>query len=285
MAVTGALRSDALDALGRSRSPLVLRGSPLAPGVRVRAKGARPSVAPDAPNASEDADELADDGPERACATRLAWASARMLNADGARENAARGERITSCARARHRREQRRIVPRACVFFVAGADARRTGVERAVGTSVAAARAQLASGLTSGTLSMLRTSSDLRSALAETALALKTPLAVESVEYTELSAGSPAPARRHGLRRTALSVPAPAPAAAPEEGLRQTSSAALRRRVSGLGGLGVSSSSELSQSSNVVSPSPPRRRAAPRASLCSGVLSAARRRWSRWRWS
>jgi hypothetical protein len=89
---------------------------------------------------------------------------------------------------------------------------------------------------------MLRTSSDLRSALAETALALKTPLAVESVEYTELSAGSPAPARRHGLRRTALSVPAPAPAAAPEEGLRQTSSAALRRRVDRLG---VSSSADV----------------------------------------
>jgi hypothetical protein len=79
VAVTGAVRNDALDSLGRSRSPLVIRGSPLAPGVRMRAEGPRPSVLPDAPDASEDADELAEDCPER-CARML------MRNAAGAGE-------------------------------------------------------------------------------------------------------------------------------------------------------------------------------------------------------
>jgi hypothetical protein len=90
VAVAGALRRDALDALGRSRSPLVLRGSPLALGVRTRAEGD-----PDAPAASADADELADDGPERGARMLMLHAAgadagerARMLNADGAAETA-----------------------------------------------------------------------------------------------------------------------------------------------------------------------------------------------------
>jgi hypothetical protein len=69
-----------------------------------------------------------------------------------------------------------------------GADtgARRTGtgVERAGGMGVAAARAQLRSSyrLSPGTLSRLRALADLRSAEDETALAMETPLAVERVE-------------------------------------------------------------------------------------------------------
>jgi hypothetical protein len=65
-----------------------------------------------------------------------------------------------------------------------GARRTGTGVERAGGTSVAAARAQLRSshGLSPGTLSRLRALADLRSAEEETALAMKTPIAVERVE-------------------------------------------------------------------------------------------------------
>jgi hypothetical protein len=132
-------------------------------------------------------------------------------------------------------------------------------MKRADGTGVAGARAQSrsSSGLSSGTLSMLRTPADLPSALAlaETALAMGTPLAAESVEYAEPAALASAPDRPRGLRRTALpGVAEPALA----KNARWTSLVALRRRVSVLG---ASSSSGSPEPSPVVSPTLPRRSA------------------------
>jgi hypothetical protein len=70
-----------------------------------------------------------------------------------------------------------------------GAGAWRMGEECASGTGAVAARAQLWSsrGLSSSPLSMLRTLADSRSALAlaATALAIETPLAVKSVEHAD----------------------------------------------------------------------------------------------------
>jgi hypothetical protein len=104
---------------------------------------------------------------------------------------------------------------------------------------------------------MLRTFADVRgaNALPMTALAIETPLAVESVEYASPVAAPSTPELPNG---TALSVPAPPPAAVPEKGMRRMSSAAQRRYMSELG---APSSAESIQLIPVVSASPSRRSA------------------------
>jgi hypothetical protein len=144
VAVAGALRRDALDALGRSKSPFAIRGSPLAPGARVRAEGGRPSVDPDALAASADADDLADDGPERGARMLMLQAAGagkrgRVLNADGAAEIARPAAEVMRPPRATIVAPRARA--RALSFARTNAGARRTGMEHAGGTRVAAARA------------------------------------------------------------------------------------------------------------------------------------------------
>jgi hypothetical protein len=120
VAVTGALRRDALDALGRSKSPLAIHGSPLAFGACTRAEVAPRLVDPDVPNASEDADGLADDDPERGARMLMLQAAGagergRVLNADGAGETARPAADASLPARGRViAASNHRCSPRAC---------------------------------------------------------------------------------------------------------------------------------------------------------------------------
>jgi hypothetical protein len=185
-----------------------------------------------------------------------------MLEASGAGETArlaadallpARGRVIDTCSEA-SLPPRARVPSAACAGAGAGTGkgARRTGMKRAGGTGVAAARAQSrsSSGLSSGKLSMLRTLADLRSALAETALAMETQLAVESVEYTEPAALASAPDRPSGMQRTV--VPGSRHRRALDDPRRAEAARARAPRLL---------VAESLQPSPVVRPSPPRMRA------------------------
>jgi hypothetical protein len=135
VAAAGALRRGALDALGRSESALAMRCSPLAPGLRARTDP--PSIDQDA---SETTDELADGRPARERAT--------MLGVDAAGESprlaadallSARGRVIVACCDAPLLARARAL---SFADTGAGGGARRTGVECAGETGIAAARAQ-----------------------------------------------------------------------------------------------------------------------------------------------
>jgi hypothetical protein len=186
VAVAGALRSDALDALCRSESALFTSGSPLARGVRARTDP--PLVDPDA---SEDRDELADGSPSRGARMPDAGAAgerARILDAASAGESArlaadsllpARGRVIVACSEAPFPSRSR--VPARSRAPACGA---RAGSQREGRASRPRAEPESSTGLSSGTPSIWRTLADSRNAIAltETALAIETLHAVESVE-------------------------------------------------------------------------------------------------------
>jgi hypothetical protein len=216
------------DGFGRSESALAVHGSPLARGILAR------EGYPDAADANEETGGLADRSAARGVVpTRPAPASVRSYSTATARGKV-RGpppRAGVSCGVAP-------LLVRARAPSTAGTGARRTGVARARadcagGTNVAAVRAQLSSGPSSGTLPLLSTLADLRSTLApaDATLAVETLLAVDNVGYAEPPAFASAPDGPSGLGCMAFPVPAPQSA----EGARCTSEAALRRRVFGSG--------------------------------------------------
>jgi hypothetical protein len=205
------------------------------------------------------------------------------------RVRAARGGRVAPRARARHRHVQRHAAagasPRGLVAGTGAVPcARRTGVERADGTCChgrAHGQSRSSSGLSSGTVSMLRTLADLRSALANSTLAIET---VESVDVrVRVGASWRAEESRTVWPCSRRDEAGAGPAlddAAGAEATRARSRRVLVFRTALLPRSVVRPSSPLrSTPSRRRSAGAPCRACPPEAR----ALSAMRRRWSRWR--